>query len=137
MTAMIHADFLNHSITFKRALTSSMEIFLKTHFKYKLVSSCTFGTLFYMCAVLWFPQSACSFSFIFNSEQTRLGDPEWYWCQMVWKYAKAENINVPVLGTLISRCLSLRASWLFPWIWRTAHEWCSNYFLPLMILIFQ
>lgn len=37
MTAMIHKDFLNHSSIFKRALTSSIEIFLKTPFKYKLV----------------------------------------------------------------------------------------------------
>lgn len=37
MTAMIHTDFLNQSTIFKRALTSSVEMFFKTHFKYKLV----------------------------------------------------------------------------------------------------
>ena len=61
-----------------------------------------------MCAVLWFPQSArrSSFSvfffffrssFIFSSEQIRMGEPERHCCQMVSKYGKAENINVPVL----------------------------------------
>lgn len=50
-----------------------------------------------MCAVLWFPQGACRASFIFSSEQIRLGEPERHCCQMVSKYGKAENINVPVL----------------------------------------
>lgn len=97
MTAMIHTDFLNHSSIFKRALMSFMEMSSQTHFKYKLVESCTFGVLLYMWAILWFPQSACSSGFVFNSEQFRLDEPEWHWCQMVWKYAKAENINVLVL----------------------------------------
>lgn len=78
MTAMIHTDFVNHSSIFKRALISVMEMSSQIHFKYKLVEGRTFGVLLYMGALLWFPQSACSSSFVFNSEQIRLDEPEWH-----------------------------------------------------------